>query len=108
MQGIIDYFVGLGTFIQQAKSSISEDGLGAYIETFASKVFDFYTSMFLNFLDKSKPMFNQLGRKAISTFHFDFNDNFIVTCVGLIFGFFLFKFVLGKVIDLIGRWLDPA
>jgi hypothetical protein len=71
------------------------------------KVFNFFTDMFFGLLSYSKPMFAEFGNRAIATFDFDFKNNFVVTVIGLMFGFFLFKFILSKVFDLLGRWVDP-
>ena len=79
----------------------------AYAISTPIRLFDKICNLFFNFLDLSKPMFIDFGNHAINTFAFSLTDNFFNTVIGIIFGFFVFKFALGKVIDLIGRWLDP-
>lgn len=107
MDEVYNYFSGLGSFIIYLKDMISNEGLGGTIEHYATKIFDFYTDLFLKFIDNSKEFFGQMGSKAISVFTFDFTSNFFVCVIGFIFGFFILKFALGKVFDLVGRWLDP-
>lgn len=80
----------------------SEDKVNAYIDY----LFDAITNIFFSFLDHTASMFNSFGNKAISLFQIDFTNNFFVTVCGCIFGFFIFKFVLGKVIDLVSRIID--
>lgn len=84
----------------------SADGI-ADIVSFPYRAFNTLTDVFFTFLDYSKVMFSGFGARAVQTFDFDFREHFFTTIVGLIFGFFIFKFILNKVFDLITNLLDP-
>ncbi len=101
------FFEGIAAMIENIKDMFSEVGFSGTIEHYADKLFELYTTLFVNFMDKAQGLFYNMGNKAITVFHVDFMDNFFVTVCGFIFGFFILKFVLGKVFDLVGRWLDP-
>ncbi len=79
-----------------------------YVANTPARLFNTICNVFFNILDMAKPMFSDFGNHAINTFAFSLTDNFFNTIIGIIFGFFVFKFALGKVLDLIGRWLDPV
>ena len=78
------------------------DAISDKLEIFTS----FLSVLFFRFVDSSKGIFSQLGTAALDIFTFKLDQNFFITIIGFIFGFFILKFVFGKAIDLISRFLD--
>ena len=80
----------------------AEEKRNAFIEY----LFDTLTDIFFSFFEQMSSAFSAFGSRAINYFSFSFTSNFFITIVGIIFGFFVFKFILGKVIDLISNIID--
>ena len=103
----LTWFSDIASFFAYYHDLIQSEGIGAALEDYAYDLFLKLEEWFFSFLDTSKEFFIDIGQKALYVFQFDFTKNFLVTVVGFIFGFFVFKFILSKIFDLIGRWLDP-
>ena len=88
--------------IQEEVGMTKEEKLLSWIDYFLDIIQDYV----FGFLENCSGAFNAIGNKFISLIQIDFTSNFLVVIVGFIFGFWLFKFVLGKVIDLASNLID--
>ena len=86
---------------------VEVEGIDGAITYYFNILFEHVSNFFFKFLGESKNVFSSIGSSAVSAFHVELNGNFFFYVVGIIFGFFLVKFVLGKVLDLITNLIDP-
>ena len=89
------------------RDEFAENGFQGIIDSFIDDWFTWISNILFNFLSSAKHVFIEIGDKAVSLFSFQFNSNFLFTICGVIFGFFILKFALGKLIDYILRLMDP-
>ena len=105
LKGAFSWLIPSG-IIDFAEISQTE-GIDGALTYYFNILFEHISNFFFGFMAESKSAFASIGSKAVSSFNVELNANFFFYVLGLIFGFFLIKFVLGKVLDLITNIIDP-